>query len=219
MKKMILIALVFALLLCGCAAPAQTSSNEAEAQAAPAADMVEKAELDKANSRISELESEIDGLKKQLQSAQDEISSYQDEIKTYQDAQAAKENGAVAPIENAVQFHDDEYVTISYLGCEKDDRDQTQIVLLVQNKTDYTLTFQASSIALDGFDLGYPSGSDDVAPQSKGKVHFRVDEDPESMTPSTFSSTLRVIDFSKEMTGNQHYNVTVVNVDVSSING
>lgn len=217
MKRLFLFALVIVLMFCGCAAPASTSN--ADAEASPNVDMVEKVKLDEANQKISELETEIDGLKQQLQSSQDEIASYKDQIKAYAEEKAAREHGVVAPIDKGVQLYDDEYVTISYLGCEKDSIDWTQVVLLVQNKTDYTLTFQSSAMAFDGLGLGYPSGSDDVAPQSKGKVYFHFEEEPETMNPSTFTATIKVIDFSKQMTGNQSYEVTVVNVDVSSANG
>lgn len=211
MKKALMIALALALIFCGCAAPAQTSEEPA-----PQTDMVEKAELDSANAKIAELESELADVKAQLKTAQEESASYLKQIEAYEAEKAAKENGAVASLDKAVQLHDDEYVTISYIGCENDSLDRPQVVLLVQNKTDYTLTFQADSLSLDGFGLGRPRGSDEVAPQSKGKIHFRFDEEPESMTPATISATLSVIDFSKEMTGKQSYDVTIVNADVSS---
>lgn len=214
MKRFLLTAIAAALIFCGCAAPAQSVADQQ-----PQTDMVEKSALDSANSRIAELEAEIEGVKAQLKTAEEEAAALRDQIKSYEEEKAAKENGAVASADKAVQLHDDEYVTISYLGCEKDSRDRTQVVLLVQNKTDYTLSFQSDAIALDGFDLGHPTGSDDVAPQSKGKIHFHVEEEPENMTPATFSATLKVIDFSKEMTGSQSYKVTVVNADISAANG
>lgn len=113
-----------------------------------------------------------------------------------------------------VSIHTDDYVDLSFIGCEINDDDE-QLVFMVNNKTNVELTFQASSFAIDGLSLGYVSGSDNIAAQSKGKIRFETDEDFPTMTPSTLSGTIRVIDFSETLWEQQSYDVSFTNVEIS----
>ena len=109
--------------------------------------------------------------------------------------------------------HDDEFVQLSYVGLEKDSLGRHMLVFKVVNKTNVTLTFQADTFALDGVSLGNFSGSDNVAAQSTGTVRFR--EQIPSVVPSLLTGTIRVIDFSKTLSGKQSYVVNFVNTGIN----
>ena len=119
-----------------------------------------------------------------------------------------------SPVSVDVLVYDDEYVEIRFIGCELD-RDDEQLVFMATNKTDSELTFQSGTMAIDGLSLGYVSGSDSVASQSKGKVRFETEEEFPTMAPSTISGTIKVIDFEKTIWGSQSYEVPFTNLDVA----
>ena len=121
-----------------------------------------------------------------------------------------------APVETTKFIHEDEYVVISFSGCELDSRNRQCMVFTVVNKTDVTLTFQADSLSIDRVSLGYISGSDDVAPNSTGKIRFRTAESFPTMSPTSISGTISVIDFSKTIFENNKmfYDVTFTNLSV-----
>ena len=100
--------------------------------------------------------------------------------------------------ENGVPICDDEYVNIVFLGCEMRNDNQT-LVFYVVNKTTVTLTFQANSMAINGESLGYVSGSDTIAPESRGKIRYRTAEAFPTMFPETISGEIHVVDFSKDV--------------------
>lgn len=109
--------------------------------------------------------------------------------------------------------HEDNYVTISFIGTDTDNRNRERLVFRVDNKTDVELTFQSSSMSIDGTSLGRISGSDSVAAQSNGFVRFRADEDFPTLTPSTISGTMRVIDFGRTLL-ERSYDVSFTNLEV-----
>lgn len=117
--------------------------------------------------------------------------------------------------DQGVQLHDDQYVTISFLGCEKGKYDE-ELVFQIVNKTNVELTFQSGSMALDGESLGHVSGSETVAAQSRGKVRFSTEEAFPTFFPNTISGNIAVIDFSKTIFENnkQSYDVDFVNVSL-----
>lgn len=114
-----------------------------------------------------------------------------------------------------VEIYDDEYVTISYLECETSGRNE-YMVFYVINKTDFELSFQSSSLAINGESLGDVSGSDDIAPMSKGKIRFRTEEDFPALSPNTISGVISVIDFSRTIFNDNKmsYDVKFINVEV-----
>ncbi len=119
-------------------------------------------------------------------------------------------NGLRSP-DDGVFIYDDEFVAISFLGCGTRHDDQV-LVFYVVNKTTATLTFQASSMAIDGESLGFISGSDAVAPESSGKIRYSTEEPFPTMQPKTISGEIRIVDFSEEIF-ERSYNVTFSNVE------
>lgn len=85
------------------------------------------------------------------------------------------------------------------------------VVFEVKNISDINLTFQASSIAINGISTNDITMSDDVAPQSIGKIIARCSDFSTSEKVYTISGQLRVIDFSGSWTT---YDAKFVNVEV-----
>ncbi len=105
--------------------------------------------------------------------------------------------------QGGVQVYDDKYVTIEFAGCreKKDYLGSTYYAdFNITNKTDATLTFQPKAISLDGISYQV-SGSEEVAPQSTGKVSFySYDEILPIGGVSKTSGEVSVIDFDKMLT-------------------
>ena len=100
--------------------------------------------------------------------------------------------------QGGVQVYDDKYVTIEFAGCrapsEKDWVKYYYADFNIKNKTDATLTFQPKAISFDGISYQF-SGSEEVAPQSTGKVSFYTDDMIPTSGVSKTSGQVRVIDF------------------------
>lgn len=120
--------------------------------------------------------------------------------------------------QGGVQVYDDKYVTIEFAGCtmEKDyewsDADY-YANFNITNKTDAELTFDISSIALDGISYQI-SDMESVAPQSTGKISFSAYDVvlPTSGVSKT-SGKIRVIDMDKVLTAwDYDYDAKWVNV-------
>lgn len=177
----------------------------------------EKADDSSSTSGISQ--SDYDALKKQNENLQTENDRLKAELDTanakIEELQKVEPTPANVPTEVEVLVYDDEYVTINFIGCELDRNDEC-IVFLITNKTDSELTFQSGSMAIDGISLGYVSGSDSVASQSKGKVRFETKEEFPTMAPSTISGTIKVIDFGKTLWDSQSYEVSFSNLNVTA---
>ena len=129
------------------------------------------------------------------------------------EAQASvREQDGLRSAEEAVLIYDDEYVTISFLGCEKKSG-RDYMVFYVVNKTKASLTFDANSMAVNGESLGYIYGIESIAPESKGKIRFKADEQFPTMEPDTISGEIDVYDFSFEvMSGTLHVPFSNVSV-------
>lgn len=111
--------------------------------------------------------------------------------------------------------YEDEYVTISYSHIgEPDWMDRRGVVFTVENKTDYVLTFQADSLAINGIDLGNISMSDEISPQSTGEISAKSDK-VTATTVSKISGQFRVIEWDNELFGALSYDAKFVNVEVS----
>lgn len=166
---------------------------------------VSQEEYDELKSDYNTLKTDYDALKNEL-----------DALKTAQSQQPEPEpEPEPEPKAVDIAIHEDENVSIHFIGCEMDKRGDEQIVFMVENKTAVELSFQAGSFALDGLSLGHVSGSDSIAAQSKGKVRFETAEAFPTMNPSTLSGTIKVIDFGKTLWDKQSYEVTFSNIDVS----
>ena len=165
-----------------------------------------KSQYEALQSDYSSLQTEYDSIKSDLDSANKQVEDLL--------LMVAEEESKDAPVSVDVLVYDDEYVEIRFIGCELD-RDDEQLVFMATNKTDSELTFQSGTMAIDGLSLGYVSGSDSVASQSKGKVRFETEEEFPTMAPSTISGTIKVIDFEKTIWGSQSYEVPFTNLDVA----
>lgn len=164
-------------------------------------------------------QSDYDALKKQNEDLQAENDSLKAELEAanakIEDLQNVDPTASITPSQVDIPVYDDAYVTINFIGCEIDRGDEN-IVFMVTNKTDSELTFQSGTMAIDGVSLGHVSGSDSVASQSKGKIRFETKEEFPTMTPSTISGTIKVIDFGKTLWGSQSYEVSFSNLDVTT---
>ena len=105
---------------------------------------------------------------------------------------------------DGVVVYEDKYVTIEFAGCsmekpyEWSDIDY-YVNFNITNKTDAELTFDISTIALDGISYQI-SDMEDVAPQSTGKISFSAYD---TVLPtggiSKTSGKIRVIDMDREL--------------------
>jgi hypothetical protein len=112
-----------------------------------------------------------------------------------------------APKEKApVQIYTDSKVTISFKEVTVEG-----IKLLVENKTNATITIQADSIALNGFSSNDIMMSDDISPKSKGYAIVRTAELSEAGEPETLSGGLTIIDFDESF---DSYPVNFTNVKI-----
>lgn len=91
-----------------------------------------------------------------------------------------------------VQVYDDDNVTITFLTINAEG-----VVFEVDNKTDRNLTIQADSVSINGVSTDDIVMSDDVAPQSIGKVIARIGQKNilEALELDSIAGQLRVIDF------------------------
>lgn len=118
-------------------------------------------------------------------------------------------------VQRTTLVYEDEYVTISYSHIgEPDWMDRRGVVFTVENKTDYVLTFQADSLAINGIDLGNISMSDEISPQSTGEISAKSDK-VTATTVSKISGQFRVIEWDNELFGALSYDAKFVNVEVS----
>lgn len=172
-------------------------------------------EYDALQAQYESLQGEYDDLQSDYNSMASELDAANEEIEALlSTADKAGVSGGedAAPVD--VLVHEDDYVEIRFIGCELDDDDQ-ELVFMVSNKTDSELTFQSGTMAIDGWSLGYVSGSDSIAAQSKGKVRFETKEDFPTMSPETISGTISVIDFGKTLWDSMSYDVAFSELDVT----
>jgi hypothetical protein len=122
--------------------------------------------------------------------------------------------------QGGVQVYDDDKVTIEFAGCRApSDDDWLKYYYAdfnIKNKTDVTLTFQPKAISFDGISYQL-TGSEEVAPQSTGKVSFTTDDMLPTSGISKTSGEVTVIDFDKlfDTTGDSNYSAKWVNVTQS----
>lgn len=99
-----------------------------------------------------------------------------------------------------IQVYDDEFVTIEFAGCRAPSEDDWLKYYYadfnIKNKTDATLTFQPKAISFNGISYQF-MGSEEVAPQSTGKVSFTTDNNIPVSGVNKTSGEVSVIDFDK----------------------
>lgn len=116
-------------------------------------------------------------------------------------------NNKKTTIPDGVKLYEDEKVKISYLQLTS-----TGMEFMVENKTDVVLTIQADTIAVNGLNVsGYITMSDDVSPQSKGKVTANFSTVEFTDEVKTISGQLRIVDFDNML---DSYNAKFVNVEI-----
>ena len=135
-----------------------------------------------------------------------------EEIINEMDEEYEEESGLLSP-EDGILIHENEYFTIRFLGCEEG-RDREYMVFFVENKTDVELTVQANTLAINGENLGFVSGSSSIAAQSRGRARFRTTDEFPTLTPSTITGTLTVWDFSNTLLESS-YDVPFVNLEIN----
>lgn len=118
-----------------------------------------------------------------------------------------------APITYPVLYEDDN-VKISFYEIGKDTYGyEDSVIFYVENKNDFEITIQCSSISLDGIQIdGSHTMSDEVAPLSKAKVYACYRNGIDNKNPLTITGVLRIIDFSDEHFDT--YDAQFVNVSV-----
>ena len=162
------------------------------------------------NTALAELQEKYDALTQENSDLKTEIENLN---KTIEDLNL-KTSGSIVEPENGTPIYNDEYVSISFLGCEIDNGDEC-LVFFVENLTGVELSFQSDSLSIDGYSLGNPFGSDTIAAKSKGKIRFETKESFPNMSPEKISGTLNVIDFNKTLFGKLSYDISFVDVEIS----
>ena len=115
-----------------------------------------------------------------------------------------------------VKVYEDNKVKIEFAGCRAPEEDSWldyyNADFNITNKTDVTLTFQPEAISLNGISYQV-EGSEEVAPQSTGKVSFYTDDVLPISGINKTSGEVSVIDMEKLFTdGSSSYNAKWVNV-------
>ena len=111
--------------------------------------------------------------------------------------------------QGGVQVYDDKYVTIEFAGCTMEKPYEWSDVeyhanFNVKNKTDTELTFQSDAISFNGVSYKVSYGSDEIAPQSTGKITFEMDGVVPTSGIGKISGEISVIDFSYEILKNSY---------------
>lgn len=100
--------------------------------------------------------------------------------------------------QGGVKVYEDKYVTIEFAGCRAPNEDSWLDYYYadfnITNKTDVTLTFQPEAISFNGISYQV-EGSEEVAPQSTGKISFYTKDVLPTSGVSKTSGQVSVIDF------------------------
>lgn len=120
--------------------------------------------------------------------------------------------------QGGVQVYDDKYVTIEFAGCTVEkpyewSEEDYYVNFNITNKTDAELTFDLTTIALDGVSYQI-NDMEDIAPQSTGKISFSAyDEVLPTSGVSKISGNMRVIDMEETLNAwDYDYTIKWVNV-------
>ena len=118
--------------------------------------------------------------------------------------------------ENVVLW-DDQNVTITYSRCYSEETwlgVEYNVEFIVENKTDFELSFQMGTVALDGFSYNV-SGSEDVAAHSKGYIKFYSEDPLPTSGVEKISGKIKVIDFSDMWNESRNYEAAFSDVWVN----
>ncbi len=122
------------------------------------------------------------------------------------------ENGALEK-----EVYSDEFVSISYLCCERDKNygysGEYNVVFVVENKTTSPLTIGMNSLAVDGWNLSDAFVHQEISANSKGKVEISTTE-LETLSPTKISGNLYIADESKTLWGSLMYDAIFTDINV-----
>lgn len=110
--------------------------------------------------------------------------------------------------DDSVAVYQDDNVKLSFAGIGEDG-----VEFWIENRTDLNLTVQADSVSVNGISTSDIVMSDDVAPQSTGKVVAKCDDFSEDMEVENVGGQFSIVDFSKTWNP-YYYEVTFANVSV-----
>lgn len=110
-----------------------------------------------------------------------------------------------------VELYSDEYVTIYYSHCEKDDYYYTldrkyRIVFLVDNKTDVSLNLLINALSLNGRELPDPFMWQEISPKSENNKVVVYSNGLETLTPEMISGSFYINDMSGTLYGEFSHN-------------
>lgn len=198
-------------------------------------------DLNSANGKISELEGQLGTIQGEYDSYKEEMNQYEDvfqyaeEIRDYGSLKAdiEKMQEEKANIELEIQELQVQWQELEQkIEDAKNPKPESEalvysdnkveiyfseitskgVVFEIKNKTDINLTFQADSISINGISTNDIGMSDDIAPQSVGKIVARCSDFSASEKVYTISGQLRVIDFSGSWT---IYDAKFSNVEIN----
>jgi len=104
---------------------------------------------------------------------------------------------------------ENERTRITFHGTETNRQGQGVLVFLAENRTDRVLTFQSNAMSVDGVGIGSVMGSSSVAPQSSGFIRFTGRDPLVTMTPSTITGNIRIIDMDSQPREDRWDTITV----------
>jgi hypothetical protein len=118
-----------------------------------------------------------------------------------------------------VIIHDDEFVTITYKGCEVRGAAQWDTVMFqVANKTERFLAFRIESLSFDGVNVdeipmtGILGGS--ISAKSNGEVAFMFRDGLPTLRPSSMTGKIHVRDVTDSNMGTRFHDITFIEVSV-----
>ena len=134
---------------------------------------------------------------------QDNTNENSDDLISNTDNNTANEE---ISLENATVVYEDSNVKISFAGISA-----KGVEFWVENLTNVNITIQADSVSVNGVSTNDIMMSDDVAPQSKGKVVAKCDDFIGTTDVENVGGQLRIIDFNKSF---EAYDATFVNIPI-----
>lgn len=114
-----------------------------------------------------------------------------------------------------IDVYEDEFVSVKYSHNTKAYRDEVDIVFVVENKTNVTLTFGVNSISVDGWNLSDAFGMQEVSANSRG--YFSISTKEIDVTNiELLSGDFYVADRSETIWGDLMYDIVFNQVSVQN---
>ncbi|WP_322199673.1 hypothetical protein [Acutalibacter intestini] len=173
MKRVVSIVLVLALLvqLWGCGTISSGSSTDLQ------------------DSTISALQDEVSRLTQENKNPRNQQQEWEKNSQVIELTPSPSSEKEPTP---DIQIYDDEFLTIYYRRCQRDEYGDEDIVFYIDNKYDQGLAIMASSLSLDreNVNVGW---NESIAAHSRGELKLSVDDDSSlpTLTPSTITMSGR----------------------------